>query len=84
MSSAYTNCGWNNETRPESGPMYYSERGEDCPPKLYKDLNEMSIAADNVGAEYVYHFEDGTWKCHALCLSGQTDTIMEMQLNTVN
>jgi len=83
MSSCWSDKIWGDKL-PEGqfAPEYYSARGEDCPPKLYKDLNEMAIAADDVGAEYMYHFEDGTWKCHALCLSGQTDTIMEMELNT--
>jgi hypothetical protein len=52
MSSAYTNCGWNNETRPESGPMYYSERGDDCPPRL--DNNIVEYLAN--GEEYAYIF----------------------------
>ena len=28
MSSAYTNAGFNNETLPKSGPLYYTMRGE--------------------------------------------------------
>ena len=56
MSSAWTNCGWNNETRPQ-GPMYYSERGEDCPPRLDKDMEEFF----SVGEEYSYIFRNGNW-----------------------
>ena len=60
MSSAWTNVGWQNETRPESGPMYYSERGEDCPPRLDKNLVEY--IAD--GEEYAYIFNrEGVWIC---------------------
>ena len=55
MSSCWTNCGWNNETRPETGPMYYSERGEDCPPRLDESITEF---IDN-GEEYGYIFKDG-------------------------
>ena len=82
MSSCWSDKIWGDKL-PEGqyAPEYYSARGEDCPPKLYKDLNEMCIGADDVGAEYVYHFEDGNWKCHALVLSGQTDTIMEMEIS---
>ena len=56
MSSAWTNCGWNNETRPQ-GPMYYSERGEDCPPRLDKDMEEFF----SVGEEFSYIFRNGNW-----------------------
>ena len=56
MSSAWTNCGWNNETRPK-GPMYYSERGEDCPPRLDKDMEEFF----SVGEEFSYIFRNGNW-----------------------
>jgi hypothetical protein len=60
MSVCWTNCGWNNETRPETGPMYYSERGEDCPPRLDKNLVEY--IAD--GEEYAYIFNrEGVWIC---------------------
>ena len=62
MSSAWTNCGWNNETRPESGPMYYSERGEDCPPRHDADLCEY-LLPDN-SEEYAYVFRSGEWVCY--------------------
>jgi len=62
MSSAWTNCGWNNETRPESGPMYYSERGEDCPPRLDADLCEY-LLPDN-SEEFAYVFRNGEWVCY--------------------
>ena len=68
MSCVYTNAGWNNETLPESGPLYYTSRGESMEsvaPQLYKDLNEFLCAADhNYGAEYTYHYADGEWTCH--------------------
>ena len=57
MSSCWTNCGWNNETRPETGPQYYSERGEDCPPRLDKDMEEFF----SDGEEYSYIFRNGNW-----------------------
>ena len=70
MSCTWTNAGWNNETLPESGPLYYTSRGESLEnnaPQLYKDLNEFMVAADdNYGAEYTYHFVDGEWVCHKL------------------
>jgi hypothetical protein len=62
MSSAWTNCGWNNETRPETGPMYYSERGNDCPPRLDSDLCEY-LLPDN-SEEFAYVFRNGEWVCY--------------------
>ena len=62
MSSAWTNCGWQNETRPETGPMYYSERGEDLPPRLDQDLCEF-LLPDN-SEEYAYLFRKGEWVCY--------------------
>jgi hypothetical protein len=70
MSCTWTNAGWNNETLPESGPLYYTMRGESMEsvaPQLYKDLNEFLCAADdNYGAEYTYHYVNGEWICHKL------------------
>ena len=62
MSSAWTNVGWQNETRPESGPMYYSERGENCPPRYDADLCEY-LLPDN-SEEYSYVFRSGKWVCY--------------------
>ena len=64
MSSAWTNCGWNNETRPESGPMYYSERGEDCPPRLDKSVGEFLQNNEEYG--YVFTETEG-WLCYDTC-----------------
>ena len=57
MSSCWTNCGWQNETLPENRSLYYSERGEDCPPRLDKDMEEFF--SDN--EEYSYIFRNGNW-----------------------
>ena len=46
----------------EPSPQYYSERGEDCPPRLDKDLFEYL----SNGEEYAYVFEGGTWICYDL------------------
>ena len=65
MSTAWTNCGWQNETRPETGPMYYSERGEDCPPRLDKDHGTYLTEG---AEEYAYLFTtQGEWICHDTC-----------------
>jgi hypothetical protein len=37
--------------------MYYSERGEDCPPRLDKDMEEFF----SDGEEFSYIFRNGNW-----------------------
>jgi len=61
ISCLWTNAGWNNETLPETGPLPYSARGEDCPPRL--DANKYEYLAD--GEEYAYIFTlKNTWICY--------------------
>ena len=57
--SSCVSAGTNDNPEPE----YYSLRGEDCPPRLDKDLFEF---LDN-GEEYAYVFEGNSWTaydCH--------------------
>jgi hypothetical protein len=64
MSSAWTNAGFNNETVAQ-GALYYSQRGDDCPPRLDANLHEYLTQ----GAEefaYVYTQEEG-WLCYDTC-----------------
>jgi hypothetical protein len=56
----WTNAGWNNETLSEVGPLYYSTRGEDCPPR--HDANIYDYLAD--GEEFAYVFRNGEWVCY--------------------
>ena len=61
MSSAWTNAGFNNETVAQ-GPLYYSQRGQDCPPRHDADLNEYLCDSE----EYSYIFtKEGVWVCYA-------------------
>jgi hypothetical protein len=61
ISCLWTNAGWNNETLPETGPLPYSSRGEDCPPRL--DANKYDYLAN--GEEYAYIFtQNGEWVCY--------------------
>ena len=60
ISALWTNAGWNNETLPETGPLYFSSRGENCPPRLDKDLNEYLSNSE----EYSYIFTNGEWVCY--------------------
>lgn len=62
ISALWTNAGWNNETLSEVGPLYYSTRGEDCPPRLDQDLCEF-LLPDN-SEEYAYLFRNGEWVCY--------------------
>ncbi|NDB57808.1 hypothetical protein EB001_05125 [bacterium] len=63
MSSAWTNAGFNNETVAQ-GPLYYSQRGEDCPPRLDKNLSEFLQNGEEYG--YVYTETEG-WLCYDTC-----------------
>ena len=60
ISCLWTNAGWNNEVLPATAPLYYSSRGEDCPPRI--DANLGKYLAD--GEEYAYLFANGKWVCY--------------------
>jgi hypothetical protein len=70
MSCAWTNERWDavkNEyggsTRSEVeeyGPNYYSQRGEDCPPRY--DVSVKTYL--ETGEEYAYLFRNGEWVCY--------------------
>jgi hypothetical protein len=61
ISCIWTNLGFNQETLPETGPLPYSARGEDCPPRL--DANKYDYLAD--GEEYAYIFtQNQQWVCY--------------------
>ena len=67
MSSCWTNAGWNNETLPESGPLYYTMRGESIEenaPKFAESLTEYLEHCENCGAEFAYLFVLGEWICY--------------------
>ena len=60
MSCTWTNAGWDNETLPEIGPLYYTMRGEsleDNAPRLDEDMEEFF----SDGEEYSYIFRNGNW-----------------------
>jgi hypothetical protein len=62
MSSCWTEKGFTDDSceQVKYGPEYYSERGEDCPPR--HDDNRYDYLAD--GEEYAYLFTlDGEWIC---------------------
>lgn len=58
MSSCWTDERWDESgVKGVYGPQYYSQRGEDCPPRLDKDMDEFF--ANN--EEYSYIFRNGNW-----------------------
>jgi hypothetical protein len=62
MSSAWTNAGWNNETRAQ-GPLYYTERGDEfIAPRLDADLCEYLLP--DGAEEFHYVFRNGEWVCY--------------------
>jgi len=66
MSSCWTNERWSNDLldrhKEEYGPQYYSQRGEDSPPRLDKDICEY-LLPDN-SEEFAYIFRNGEWVCY--------------------
>ncbi len=63
MSSPWTTSRWTRDGATEVeeyGPEYYSDRGEDCPPR--RDSSLVEYLAN--GEEYAYLFVDGEWQCY--------------------
>ncbi len=61
MSSCWSDACW--ETKlpvGEYGPEYYSQRGEECPPRLDSNIGEYLCD----GEEYAYLFRNGEWVCY--------------------
>ena len=48
------------------GPRHYSQRGEDCPPRLDNDLCEY-LLPDN-SEEFAYVFRNDKWVCYDMHL----------------
>ncbi len=63
MSSCWTDLPFDSDGKSsEYGPNYYSQRGEDCPPRLDADLCEY-LLPDN-SEEFAYVFRNGEWVCY--------------------
>ena len=60
MSSCWTTDRWDTKLNEEYGPEYYSQRGEDCPPRLDPSV-DMYL---EYGEEYAYLFKNGEWICY--------------------
>jgi hypothetical protein len=65
ISSLWTNERWSNDLldrhRDVYGPQYYSQRGEDSPPRL--DANKYDYLADGEEYAYIYTLND-EWVCY--------------------
>ena len=62
MSSCWTDSRWDDSADGSYGPEYYSQRGEDCPPRLDADLCEYLLPGNS--EEYAYVFRNGDWVCY--------------------
>jgi len=65
MSSCWTDSRWDDTgVKGVYGPEYYSQRGEDTPPRF--DANLTEYLSD--GEEYAYIFNRlGEWICYSIC-----------------
>lgn len=58
MSCCWSDSIWGKQLpEGEHAPEYYSARGEDCPPRYDKDMEEFF----SDGEEYSYIFRNGNW-----------------------
>ena len=68
ISALHTNAGWNNETLPKTGPLYYTSRGEtidENAPELSKNKNEyLKLGGEYGDEEYAYLFTSAGWTCY--------------------
>jgi hypothetical protein len=62
MSSCWTDSRWDDSADGSYGPQYYSQRGDNCPPRLDADLCEYLLPEDS--EEYSYLFRNGEWVCY--------------------
>jgi hypothetical protein len=60
MSCCWTDDRWDNSGDGSYGPNHYAYRGEDCPPRLDKNIGEYLCD----GEEYAYVFRNGEWVCY--------------------
>jgi hypothetical protein len=77
MSSCWTEDRWDSETKAqEYGPQYYSQRGDDCPPRHDETL--MEYLSD--GEEYAYLYtRNAEWVCYNMnCYEHKLPEIIEI------
>lgn len=68
MSSCYSDSEYDYEkqefVKRDPRPTYYSEQGEDCPPKLAESITEYLEQTDKCCGEFAYLFCGGEWFCY--------------------
>ena len=64
MSSCWTDSRWDDSADGSYGPQYYSQRGDNCPPRLDADLCEYLLPENS--EEYSYLFRNGKWVCYSM------------------
>jgi hypothetical protein len=64
MSSCWTDSRWDDSADGSYGPQYYSQRGDNCPPRLDADLCEYLLPEDS--EDYSYLFRNGEWVCYSM------------------
>ena len=62
MSSCWTNAGFSNETV-EQGPLYYSVRGDDCPPRVNTLKEYMTDKESGEEYHYLWSQKHTVWTC---------------------
>ena len=65
MSCTWTNAGWNNETLPEMGPLYYTARNESIEsnaPRYDESIFDFLEKENNEEYAYVWTVNN-EWKC---------------------
>jgi hypothetical protein len=68
MSCCWTDDRWDNSgVKGVYGPQYYSQRGDNCPPRLDDNLSEYLQNSEEYS--YVYTREEG-WLCYNSDLEG--------------
>ena len=61
MSCCWTKQRWDQKEEDDNyGPQYYSQRGEDCPPRYDETVKEFLDS----GEEYAYIFTKRGWVCY--------------------
>ena len=61
MSSCWTDENWSDSPKQTYGPQYYSERGEDCPPRLDDSIFEFLEKENNEEYAYIWTVNN-VWK----------------------
>lgn len=61
MSSCWSQEDWDGNSQ-DSGPLYYSARGDGMPSTWCQDFR--GFLRHSSGVDYCYLFENGQWKCY--------------------